>query len=293
MNAMEQNIKNYFASWLAKDASVLSRVFAEDAVYFESYGPAYRGLGEIKRWFNDWNRRGTVLEWDIYETVQQGGALICKWHFECDYKGTLDGFDGVSWVLFDREGKIKELKEYAAKLPYVFPYAKQAEKPLLFRRAGSSDLPEINLMFQTAVNYLREQGINQWDEVYPDCDVLAKDIAEHSMYVVLSEDAIVSAVTLNEEQPPEYETVGWRIQGEKTGVIHRLCVNAQEQRKGYGKRTVLLAERELRKQGFSCIRLDAFTLNPYSNRLYEALGYQKAGTVQFRKGAFYCYEKRL
>ncbi len=293
MNAMEQNIKNYFASWLAKDASVLSQVFAEDAVYYESYGPAYQGLGEIRRWFDDWNRRGTVLKWDIYETIQQGDALICKWYFECDCEGTVGGFDGVSWVLYDYEGKIRELREYAAKLPYVFPYSKQAEEPLLFRRAGSSDLLKINSMFQSALNHLREQGIDQWDEVYPDSDVLAQDIAEHSMYVVLREDAIISAVTLNEEQPPEYETVGWRIQGGKIAVIHRLCVNAEEQGKGYGKHTVLLAEQELRKQGFSRIRLDAFTLNSYSNRLYETLGYQKAGTVQFRKGAFYCYEKSL
>lgn len=25
----------------------------------------YKGIGQIIRWFEDWNRKGTVLQWDM------------------------------------------------------------------------------------------------------------------------------------------------------------------------------------------------------------------------------------
>jgi RimJ/RimL family protein N-acetyltransferase len=56
---------------------------------------------------------------------------------------------------------------------------------------------------------------------------------------------------------------------------------------------MLLAEQELLRQGYSSVRLDAFTHNPFSCKLYESIGYTKAGEVIFRKGRFNLYEKDL
>lgn len=47
MTEIERNIRIHFESWLKKDVSVLLTVFEEDALYVESYGPAYRGITEI------------------------------------------------------------------------------------------------------------------------------------------------------------------------------------------------------------------------------------------------------
>jgi ribosomal protein S18 acetylase RimI-like enzyme len=53
------------------------------------------------------------------------------------------------------------------------------------------------------------------------------------------------------------------------------------------------AEETAVTRGYDCIRLDAFTRNPAALALYESRGYRRAGTVHFRKGAFYCYEKAM
>jgi ribosomal protein S18 acetylase RimI-like enzyme len=47
------------------------------------------------------------------------------------------------------------------------------------------------------------------------------------------------------------------------------------------------------KNGYGTIRLDAFTQNERALRLYEKNGYEKVGSVLFRKGEFYCYEKKM
>jgi RimJ/RimL family protein N-acetyltransferase len=51
------------------------------------------------------------------------------------------------------------------------------------------------------------------------------------------------------------------------------------------------AERHAADGGYDAIRLDVFTLNPVATALYERRGYRRAGTVRFRKGEFFCYER--
>lgn len=62
---MEAVIRKYFQCWLDKDINVVKEIFSEDIIYSECYGPVYKGIEQIMRWFEDWNRRGTVLQWDI------------------------------------------------------------------------------------------------------------------------------------------------------------------------------------------------------------------------------------
>jgi len=120
--AHENVVEAYFAAWLAKDASVLPSVFAHDVVYSECYGPEYYGLNQIKRWFADWNRRGTVLRWDIKNMISAANNVCVEWYFCCEYDGNTDGFDGVSWIEFDEHGKIKALREFQSKAEHCFPY---------------------------------------------------------------------------------------------------------------------------------------------------------------------------
>lgn len=115
-------IRTYFAAWLTGDASELPNLFACDAVYSECYGPEYRGLHQIQRWFADWNRRGKVLRWEIRHAIECGNTLCAEWYFQCEYDGNVDGFDGVSWIEFDKDGKIKALREFQSRAEHCFPY---------------------------------------------------------------------------------------------------------------------------------------------------------------------------
>ena len=117
-----ESIKTYFEAWLSKNGTALSMIFADDVVYSECYGPEYRGLNQIQRWFSDWNLRGTVLQWDIRNTIESGSTLCVEWYFRCEYDGNMDGFDGVSWIEFDDCGKIKALREFQSKAEHCFPY---------------------------------------------------------------------------------------------------------------------------------------------------------------------------
>ncbi|EHI98817.1 hypothetical protein CDLVIII_2155 [Clostridium sp. DL-VIII] len=122
MKEREEVIKEYFNSWVIRDESVLEKVFEEDIMYIECYGPAYKGIGQVKKWVTEWYKHGRVIVWNINEFVHNERYSICDWYFECEYDGKLDGFNGVSWIEFSERNKIIKLREYQSKVPNYFPY---------------------------------------------------------------------------------------------------------------------------------------------------------------------------
>lgn len=296
MQKIEQNIRKYFESWIKKDRSDYSQLFSNDVRYVECYGPAYCGLDEICQWFDDWNQRGTVLQWEIKQILVQDHTAVCEWYFSCEYDGEVGGFDGVSWIEFDEDGLIVKLKEFQCKTPNYYPYAhlKSGWKTdFSFKLAVPQDLPEVLRLFSDAVELMNSKGIDQWDTIYPDEQTLSGDIQNKQMHLLMQNGGIVSVIVLNEEQDAQYQTANWRQTEGKTAVVHRLCVKASEQGKGLGRKTILLAQEKLLKQGYDSVRLDAFSQNPSALHLYESLGYQKTGEMHIRKGRFYLYEKLL
>ena len=122
MRSREQTLARWFSAWITRDEAAVDEVFAEAIAYSECYGPEYRGIGQVKRWFQDWNRKGSVLRWDMHETFHDGDTLIATWYFCCEYEGKTDGFDGVTIADFDEEGKIMNLSEFESKAEHVYPY---------------------------------------------------------------------------------------------------------------------------------------------------------------------------
>ena len=65
----EDIVKRYFQSWLDKNIEPLGNIFSDDIIYSECYGPEYHGLPQILKWFSDWNKKGTVLKWEIKKFI--------------------------------------------------------------------------------------------------------------------------------------------------------------------------------------------------------------------------------
>ena len=136
-------------------------------------------------------------------------------------------------------------------------------------------------------------GIPQWDEIYPSRDVLSEDLERGELYVGLLGGAIACSFTLSPRCDPEYASGDWQYPALSFSVIHRLCVHPSFQNRRVAAQAMRFIEDTLRSSGIQAVRLDAFSLNPYALRLYERLGYRKAGEANFRKGLFYLFEKKL
>lgn len=101
---------------------MVKRTFSDDVIYSECYGPEYRGISQIIKWFTEWNQNGKVLEWTIKRTIEQNNTLVIEWYFKCSVGGNIDGFDGVTIADFDDNMRINRLCEFQSKTEHYYPY---------------------------------------------------------------------------------------------------------------------------------------------------------------------------
>jgi ribosomal protein S18 acetylase RimI-like enzyme len=152
--------------------------------------------------------------------------------------------------------------------------------------------PAMHLV-RLCIAHMRQNGIEQWDDVYPDETTLRADARAGTMYVIQDSSGICGMFVLNDFQDREYADVPWTITGVPIAVVHRLMVHPAHQRRGIARQLMKAAEARASERGYGAIRLDAFTQNPGALRLYADLGYRDAGGITLRKGLFRCFEKRL
>lgn len=165
---------------------------------------------------------------------------------------------------------------------------------MVIRKGVLQDLNEIIKIIEAATIDMNSKEIYQWDEIYPNKEVLIQDIEEGNLYVSQTEYSYIQGIiVLNEDQGEEYYALNWKYKTETPLVIHRLCIHPSYQGKGIAKILVKYGEEYGKEKGYDAIRLDAFIQNYSACNLYEGLGYRKVGIVTFRKGDFYCYEKLL
>ncbi|RRD38844.1 nuclear transport factor 2 family protein [Leptotrichia sp. OH3620_COT-345] len=130
MEEKERIIKLWFDMWLHKKDTGIDKIFSDDVIYTESWGPEYKGKEKIKLWFYEWNTRADVLKWEIKQFFHKGSQTVIEWYFKCIMKndGKCEEFSGMSLIQWNSENKISFLKEFMCKLNNYDPY-KNAVKP--------------------------------------------------------------------------------------------------------------------------------------------------------------------
>ena len=162
-----------------------------------------------------------------------------------------------------------------------------------FRTATIDDLDALVALYGAATQDMLRQGIDQWDEYYPDREILSEDVESGDMTLGLLDGEPACAWVVNREYEPEYVSGAWEHTGGDFCVLHRLCVNPELQGRGLARQAMARMEKNALDKGFDSVRLDVFSQNLHAQRLYERLGYKRTGEVRFRKGIFYLMEKGL
>ena len=127
MSRREELVRRWFDMWLAKEDRGILELFAPDAVYIESWGPIYTGNRQIRHWFDEWNRRGTVVQWDIRQFFHREDQTVAEWLFRNRMAdGTREEFEGMTLVRWTPEDRIIFLQEFGCNLHRYDPYREGA-----------------------------------------------------------------------------------------------------------------------------------------------------------------------
>ena len=97
-----------------------------------------------------------------------------------------------------------------------------------FRKSIKSDVSRIMEIIRQAQEYFKLQGINQWQNNYPNKEVINNDIDNGQSYVMLKDNNIVATTVVSFKEEKSYENIidGKWITNDKYGVIHRIAVDS-------------------------------------------------------------------
>ncbi len=159
------------------------------------------------------------------------------------------------------------------------------------------ELDAILALTRACGKHMRENGIDQWDEHYPDRDSLKRDIETNTLFVYRENNEILGIIVLNETQDPEYADIHWSTSDtDRNIVVHRLAVSPEHQGKGIARKIMDFAEEWAKENQYDAIRLDTFSQNPRNQRFYKNRGYTELGSVYLsykKEHPYFCYELLL
>lgn len=148
------------------------------------------------------------------------------------------------------------------------------------RKAELKDLETILKIFEHARKYMSENNNpNQWEEGYPNAEIVEKDIEKSNGYVCLDDkDGIVGYfcfyVGIEEDYNKIYE--GKWLNDKEYAVIHRIATISNK--KGVGGFCMRYCFDKYKN-----IRIDTHKDNIPMQRLLEKEGYIKCGIIKIRR----------
>jgi GNAT superfamily N-acetyltransferase len=163
-----------------------------------------------------------------------------------------------------------------------------------FRKATAAEIPQIWIIIQQAILRRKLDGSRQWQDGYPNPEVLQQDVDNGVGYVLTDGDSIIgySAILINDE--PAYAQLKgeWLSNGDFV-VVHRMAVSDSELGKGLAQKMLYFTEGIALENNIFSIKVDTNFDNAAMLRIFEKLGYTYCGEVTFRGSSRKAFEKKL
>ena len=152
-------------------------------------------------------------------------------------------------------------------------------------QATENDLEELLDLYRRAADRMEVSGLKQWHwGVYPTEELIREDVARGLMYIQRVDGMLAGAVAVfNGTGEPEYDAVPW-TGGLNPGYFHRLVIDPPMQGAGMAAGILDDLQQMLRRQGCDCIRCDTALNNKRAMRLYEKMGFQPCGYIDWGNG---------
>jgi ribosomal protein S18 acetylase RimI-like enzyme len=164
---------------------------------------------------------------------------------------------------------------------------------MIIRKANKADLDNIMKMYKSCVTGMIENGIDQWDETYPNNEIISEDLNVGTYYVSEIDGTIIGGINIDKNQDDTYLALDWEDKSDSFLVVHRLGVKEEFWNNKIGKDLMLFTEKLVIETGMKSIRLDTYSGNPKAMEFYRRLGYRELGTIDLKpnKDKYHCFEK--
>lgn len=165
---------------------------------------------------------------------------------------------------------------------------------LQFRLAKDADSKVIWNLLKMAILRRKKDGSNQWQDGYPNSEVIINDIQKKYGYVLTLNDEIVGYCALLVNDEPDYLHIeGEWLTHDDFIVFHRLAISEKFLNKGLAKKMVSHIEQFAISKNIHSVKADTNHDNTQMLKLFKSLNYSFCGKVYIRKSPRKAFEKVL
>ncbi|MDO4567921.1 MAG: GNAT family N-acetyltransferase [Clostridia bacterium] len=159
---------------------------------------------------------------------------------------------------------------------------------MTFELARRGDIGDVMRIVGDAQAYLRECGVDQWQDGYPPRARLEADIAGDRLYVLREDGAVAGfcALYIGDEEPT-YRVIrgsGWSCERRYT-TVHRMALARGFRGRGAAGLMLAEAERMSAQRAVTYMRADTHRDNAAMQRALERAGYSRRGVIWVESGA--------
>ncbi len=170
---------------------------------------------------------------------------------------------------------------------------------LSLQLARAADLTVIMQFINEAKQHLKDQGIDQWQDGYPNQESIAHDIAMQKGYlVVLASDTAplpIGYLCIDFGGEPAYDVItgGQWHTSEPYAVVHRMTISNAYKGKGLAASVFALVDDFCKTREMYQFRIDTSPENFKMQHVLLKHGFALCGTVVYAGGIRLAYDKIL
>ena len=167
------------------------------------------------------------------------------------------------------------------------------------RQGRVNDLDAMRTLYAEARGTIAALGIDQWQNGYPEREILLEDVRQGWSRVLDEAGEVVGAFALIPDGEPTYDVIedGHWITGDENRqymTVHRVAIAVRCRGRGYAKQLLDYVARSAREHGLSSVRIDTHEGNVVMRRMLEKNGFARCGIIRLTDGARrVAYEKTL
>lgn len=155
-------------------------------------------------------------------------------------------------------------------------------------QAAQTQADTILHLLEQARLRMHASGIPQWDETYPNRDLIQQDIDRQTAYVYRRAGEVGGYFVLSFAREPAYARIQdghWR-NANAYGVIHRLALADAMVGHGVAQEMFAFAKKQAAARGIYDLRTDTHAVNIPMQKALQKAGFQYCGIITLADGSF-------
>jgi Acetyltransferases len=161
------------------------------------------------------------------------------------------------------------------------------ENKINLKKTTVADIEEIMQIIYQAQAFLKSNGIDQWQNNYPNREIINQDIEMGYGYLLEENQKVIANASLSFDEEVTYRKIydgDWQNKTDNYAVVHRVAVKGEEKRKGTGSLLLKRLEEICKEKKSVSIRLDTHKKNQAMQNLLKKNGYEYCGIIHLLDG---------